>query len=63
MAYLEEECPGRVNIKCKGPETGMCLRNNKEATVAGEEQARKRMTDFVYLTKSDLVLTIYQTLF
>lgn len=50
MEYLREDCSGRVNIKCKGPETGMCLRN-KEARVAGEEHAGKRMTDFCLFNK------------
>ena len=38
--------PGTRNSKCKGPEVGMgltCLRNDKEATVAGAESVRGRV--------------------
>lgn len=48
---MEEECSGRVDSKYKGPETGVRLGNNKEAQVAREEQASKRMTDFCLFNK------------
>ena len=47
----EKTVLGSRNSTCKGPETGVCLRNNKEARVTGEEQARERMTDFCLFNK------------
>lgn len=42
---LKEECSGRGNSECKGPEAGTCfvfLRNSEETCVAGAGNGGKR---------------------
>ena len=43
MAICENSKPGREKSKCKGPGTGLCLRNREDASMAGGREGREEV--------------------